>query len=52
MVLTQYGAWKWQGFWYVPAFPGKPEFCSKTPDIYMAFVMVLDAVKLKARNQG
>lgn len=51
-VLEQYGAWQEQDTWCVPAFPQGKEFYSRTQDVYSAYVMALNGVNLKTKNQG
>lgn len=51
-VLEQYGAWQEPDTWCVPAFPQGKEFYSRTQDVYSAYVMALNGVNLKTKNQG
>lgn len=51
-VLEQYGAWQESDTWCVPAFPQGTEFYSRTQDVFSAYVMVLNSIRLKAKNQG
>lgn len=52
-VVMQFGGYYSidEEYWYVPAFPNSKVF-SKTKDIYTAYVLTLDAIKLKTKNQG
>ena len=51
-VLEQYGAWQEPDTWCVPAFPQGKEFYSRTQDVYSAYIMALNGVNLKTKNQG
>lgn len=51
-VLEQYGAWQEQDTWCVPAFAQGREFHSRTQDLYSAWIMALNSIRLKSKNQG
>lgn len=50
-VVQSYGGYYKDDYWYIPSFPDSP-FTSKTQDIYTAYVLTLDAIKLKTKNQA
>lgn len=50
--LLAYGAIKKGEMWFIPPFPNIKEFYTKTSNLYMAYTIALDGVKLLKKNQG
>ena len=53
-IIIHFGGFYKEDRWYIPSVPGltNVEYYSKSIDLYTAYVLTMDAVKMKVQNQG
>lgn len=53
-IIIHFGGFYKEDRWYIPSVPGltNVEHYSESIDLYTAYVLTMDAVKMKVQNQG